>query len=100
MPDRAICSDAVSAGYVDGLNAAVNRKADMQGCVYPQGKEERKMKSVVPVIFATDDQFASLCKLIFCPASFLSICGYGCKNVFHFAHPLLVFFVNYTLMNR
>ena len=26
-------------------------------------------------------------KLILRPASFFSICGYGCKNIFHYTHP-------------
>lgn len=28
------------------------------------------------------------------------ICRYGCKNVFGKSHPLIVSFVNYTLINR
>ena len=31
-------------------------------------------------------------KLILRPASFFSICGYGCKNIFHYTHPFACIF--------
>ena len=32
-------------------------------------------------------QTGTLCKLIFCPASLLSVFRYRCQNVFHRIHP-------------